>query len=107
MAKKDIQKDRVVAKSVAPRQDTLPTGLPSDYKSHERILAPIPGVITGIFVKPGDRVRPGDALLVIEAMKMKNTLRSGHELTVAAVHVKPGESIKAGKLLVEFERRSK
>jgi biotin carboxyl carrier protein len=80
----------------------LPTGLPSDYKSDERILAPIPGVVTQVFVKTSQQVQPGDPLLVIEAMKMKNTLRSGHDLTVAAVHVRAGEAIKAGKLLVEF-----
>lgn len=80
----------------------VPTGLPSDYKCDERILAPIPGTVTQVFVKAGDRVQPGDLLLVIEAMKMKNTLRAGHALHVTAVHVKAGETIKADKLLVEF-----
>jgi biotin carboxyl carrier protein len=80
----------------------MPTGLPSDYKSDERILAPIPGVVTQVFVTAGERLGPGEALLVIEAMKMKNTLRSGHDLSVAAVHVREGEAIQAGKLLVEF-----
>ncbi len=103
MAKKDIQKDRVVAKSVAPRQDTLPTGLPSDYKSHERILAPIPGVITGIFVKPGDRVRPGDALLVIEAMKMKNTVRAVRPGRIISVCAEAGQTVAHRQALMEYE----
>ena len=89
------------------RNDTIPTGLPSDYKSDERILAPIPGVVMQIFVEVGQRVAPGEPLLVIEAMKMKNTLRSGHALTVAGVHVRAGETIPAGKLLVEFERKGR
>ena len=83
------------------------TGLPSDYKSDERILAPIPGIVTQVFITAGQRVRPGDPLLVIEAMKMKNTLRAGHNQNVAAMHVQAGESIRAGKLLVEFGREKK
>ena len=81
---------------------SIPTGLPSDYKCDERILAPIPGTVTQVFVKAGQAVKAGEALLVIEAMKMKNTLRAGHALHVAAVYAKAGESIQAGKLLVEF-----
>jgi 3-methylcrotonyl-CoA carboxylase alpha subunit len=87
-------------KSAAP----FSTGLPSDYKTDERILAPIPGVVTQVFVKAGDKVRPGNPLLVIEAMKMRNTIRSAHELTVAAVNVKEGDVVKTEKLLVEFEK---
>ena len=86
---------------------TIPTGLTSDYKADERILSPIPGVVMQVFVKAGDKVAAGDALLVIEAMKMKNTLRSGHDLQVAAVHVKAGEVVKAGRLLVEFQKSNK
>jgi len=81
---------------------TIPTGLPSDYKSDERILAPIPGLVLEVFVRAGDRVNPGDRLLVIEAMKMRNTLRSGHALTVASVDVEAGEAVKSGQRLVEF-----
>jgi biotin carboxyl carrier protein len=81
---------------------TIPTGLPSDYKADERILSPIPGVVQKVFVKAGDRVNAGDPLLVIEAMKMKNTFRSAHELTVAEVNVAEGEIIKAGQKLIGF-----
>jgi biotin carboxyl carrier protein len=100
----------VIAWSLMPRKHSnsslsLPTGLPSDYKTDERILAPIPGLVTQVFVKAGDKVKPGDPLLVIEAMKMRNLIRSAHELTVAAVNVKVGEVVKAGRLLIDFEGR--
>jgi biotin carboxyl carrier protein len=78
------------------------TGLPSDYKTDERILAPIPGMVTQVFVKAGDRVKPGDSLLIIEAMKMRNLIRSGHALTVAAVHVEAGRVVKAEDVLIGF-----
>jgi biotin carboxyl carrier protein len=80
----------------------LSTGLPSDYKADERILAPIPGVVTQVFVKAGQQVKAGDPLLVIEAMKMRNTIRSAHARTVAAVNVKEKDVVKAGQMLVEF-----
>jgi biotin carboxyl carrier protein len=82
----------------------IPTGLPSDYQSDQRILAPIPGIVKQVFVRAGERVAAGDPLLVIEAMKMKNTLRSGHDLVIAAVHIRAGEVIKAGQVLIEFQR---
>lgn len=79
------------------------TGLPSDYKTDERILAPIPGVVTEVFVKAGEKVQAGDLLLVIEAMKMRNLIRSAHKATVAAVRVRVNEVVNAGQVLIEFE----
>lgn len=81
------------------------TGLPSDYKADERILAPIPGIVTKVYVKAGELVKAGDLLLVIEAMKMRNTFRSAHDLKVSAVNIKEGKPVKAGELLVKFEGR--
>ncbi len=78
------------------------TGLPSDYKADERILAPIPGVVTKVYVKAGEQIKAGDPLLVIEAMKMRNTFRSAHDVTVAEVKVKEKDVVKAGQMLVEF-----
>jgi len=102
---KDTKRHELKKTGMNVPDSTLPTGLPSDYKSDQRILAPIPGVVTQVFVRAGERVRPGDPLLVIEAMKMKNTLRSGHDLRVTAVHVETGETIRAGRLLVEFAKK--
>ncbi len=63
----------------------------------------MPGRIIAVSVHAGDRVKPGDELCVIEAMKMEQSLRVSHEGTVKAVHVEPGRQVKAGDLLVEFE----
>ena len=101
-----MSRDRTGVKKASPGQQALqvviPTGLPSDYKADERILSPIPGVVTRVFVQAGDRVAPGDPLLLIEAMKMKNTLRSKYDLKVDRVPIKAGEVVKAGQLLVGF-----
>ena len=88
----------------APQSNST-TGLPSDYKVDECILAPIPGLVTQVFVKAGDRLKPGDPLLIIEAMKMRNMIRSGHAVTVATINVKTGQIVKAGDLIMEFDKK--
>jgi biotin carboxyl carrier protein len=78
------------------------SGLPSDYKANERILAPIPGVVTKVYVKVGEQVEVGDPLLIIEAMKMRNTICSAYRVKVAGVKVVEKDTVKAGQVLVEF-----
>ncbi len=68
-----------------------------------RIEAPIPGKVVAVRVAEGDRVRPGQALVVLEAMKMENELAAEKEGVVARVHVEPGMAVEAGMILVELE----
>ena len=53
-------------------------------------------------VKVGDLVKPGDQLLILEAMKMENILKSQGEGTVRNVKVKKGDTVEKGQVLVEF-----
>jgi len=69
----------------------------------QRIVAPMPGKIVRVLVKTGDVVGARQPIIVVEAMKMENELRSAREGTVAAIHVKEGASVEAGALLVELE----
>ena len=66
------------------------------------VRAPIPGVIVAIAVKPGARVQIGDELCVLEAMKMRNAIRSTRAGQIAEVHVTIGQHVKHQELLVEF-----
>lgn len=66
------------------------------------VKAPMPGLIIDLKVKPGDKVKAGDALLILEAMKMENILKSPGEATVKSVNIKKGESVEKGQLLIEF-----
>ncbi len=68
-----------------------------------RLEAPIPGKVVAVRVAPGDRVEPGQTLVVLEAMKMENELAAEAEGTVAAVHVAPGDTVETGEVLVELE----
>jgi glutaconyl-CoA/methylmalonyl-CoA decarboxylase subunit gamma len=70
--------------------------------SGKALLAPLPGTVTEIFVLPGAQVEPGQSVCIIEAMKMKNTIRAGHSGIVASVSVSPGQSVKHKQVLVEF-----
>ncbi|MDK2775907.1 MAG: biotin/lipoyl-binding protein, partial [Tabrizicola sp.] len=65
--------------------------------------APMPGAVASIAVTVGQKVRAGDLLLNIEAMKMETGLHSDREATVKAIHVHPGSQIEAKDLLVELD----
>lgn len=66
------------------------------------LVAPMPGLVVRIDVKPGDAVRAGQPLVVMEAMKMENELRAGSQGVVAAVRVTPGQAVEKGAVLVEL-----
>ena len=64
------------------------------------IAAPMPGRIVRVLVGPGDAVAARQPLVVVEAMKMENELRSPRAGTVKDVTVTPGMSVEAGRVLV-------
>ncbi len=66
------------------------------------IKAPMPGLIIDMKVKVGDKVKAGDPLLVLEAMKMENVLKSPGDGTVTKVKVEKGNSVEKGQILIEF-----
>ena len=67
------------------------------------IGAPMPGVVSSIAVATGQKVRAGDLLLTIEAMKMETGIHAEREATIRAVHVHAGGQIDAKDLLIELE----
>jgi pyruvate carboxylase subunit B len=67
------------------------------------LVAPMPGMIVRVNVQAGDRVYPGQGLVVMEAMKMENELRAQSEATVRSVLAEPGAAVEKGALLIELE----
>ena len=67
------------------------------------LKAPMPGMIVRVAVQVGDRVTPGQSLVVMEAMKMENELRATAAATVKAVLAQPGTAVEKGALLLEME----
>ncbi len=70
---------------------------PKHVKSH------IPGTILDVFVKEGQKVKAGESLMVLEAMKMKNQIEMPFDGTVKKIHVKKGEKVPNRLLMLEIE----
>jgi glutaconyl-CoA/methylmalonyl-CoA decarboxylase subunit gamma len=66
------------------------------------VAAPIPGVIVEIRVAVGQSVNRGDELCVLEAMKMKNSIKAGRAGTIGAVNIAVGDQVRHGHILMEF-----
>jgi biotin carboxyl carrier protein len=67
------------------------------------VAAPMPGKVVRLLVRPGDVVRPGDGIIVVEAMKMENELKAVAAGTVKEVRVVEGKAVSAGEILVVME----
>jgi propionyl-CoA carboxylase alpha chain len=67
------------------------------------LLAPMPGLLTQLHVSPGDKVEAGQALAVVEAMKMENILRAERAGTVKAANFAAGDSLAVDAAILEFE----
>jgi acetyl/propionyl-CoA carboxylase alpha subunit len=66
------------------------------------LRAPMPGLVTRLLVAAGDTVAAGQGLVVMEAMKMENELRSPSAGTVRSIAVAPGTAVEKGALLIEL-----
>ncbi len=96
-SKPQIQQGVPASKSViAPTQPPAQTG------SGNELTAPLPGTIIEIFVKTGDEIESGKVVLIIEAMKMKNSIRTTRGGKVAEVLVSPGQTVTHKQTLVRF-----
>ena len=71
--------------------------------SDDVVRAPMPGRIVRVNVSNGDSVQRGQALVVLESMKMENTIAATRDGTVSQVHVAADESVQQGQSLVELE----
>jgi len=88
--------EQVVASAPAPAQPQSAAG------GGKTLNAPLPGVIVAIAVKPGDAVTKGQELCTLEAMKMKNAIRSGRDGVIASIEVAVGEQVSHGQVLMTF-----
>lgn len=72
-------------------------------KSADKIAAPMPGKVTKIFISAQQSVAKGDALLVMEAMKMEYTLKADINAVVEKLNAKVGDQVTLGQLLVQLK----
>lgn len=71
--------------------------------SSDTLTAPMPGKVTKILLKPGAAVEPGQAVLVMEAMKMEYTLKAEIGGAIDAINCAVGEQVALGKTLVKIK----
>lgn len=67
------------------------------------VAAPLPGTITKVLVNEGDKVKKGDTLVTMEAMKMENSITAEADGIIRKIHVAVGASVNQGDALVDFE----
>ena len=67
------------------------------------VKAPMPGLVLEVNVSPGDAVEKGDALLILEAMKMENVIKAQGDGVVKNVGIKKGDAVEKAQLLIEME----
>jgi biotin carboxyl carrier protein len=70
---------------------------------HTEIHAPMPAMVIRVEVAPGDEVKEGQGLVILEAMKMENEIKAQHSGRVKAVRVEKGKAVEKGELLIEME----
>jgi acetyl/propionyl-CoA carboxylase alpha subunit len=75
----------------------------SGTASLEPLVAPMPATVRSVLVQPGAFVTMGQALIVVEAMKMELSLRAPADATVSAVRCREGELVQADAVLIEFQ----
>jgi biotin carboxyl carrier protein len=67
------------------------------------LKAGMPGKIIEIFCKPGETIKANKPLLIMEAMKMENEMRSARDVKIKEILVKQGDSVESGAVLIKFE----
>jgi biotin carboxyl carrier protein len=70
--------------------------------SAEGLISPVSGTVLDVKVNVGDKVKPGDPLIIVDSMKMETTVPSDREGTVSRIGVQKGDAVREGQLLVAF-----
>ena len=92
---------RVMTPRIADLYARLPEKVAAD--TSKLVLSPMPGLVVAIAVVPGQAVKTGETVAIIEAMKMQNILKAEHDGVVKTVGAKAGDPVAADDVLVEFE----
>jgi propionyl-CoA carboxylase alpha chain len=89
---------------LTPRQAELYALMPvkAAPDTSKFLLSPMPGLLASVAVNEGQEVKAGEALAVVEAMKMENVLRAARDGTVKMLHAKAGDSLRVDQKIIEF-----
>ncbi|KAF0104339.1 MAG: propionyl-CoA carboxylase alpha chain [Rhodospirillaceae bacterium] len=89
---------------LTPRQAELYALMPvkAAPDTSKFLLSPMPGLLASVAVSEGQEIKAGEALAVVEAMKMENVLRAARDGTVKTLHAKAGDSLRVDQKIIEF-----
>jgi propionyl-CoA carboxylase alpha chain len=90
----------VCSPRIAELQAKLPAKQAAD--TSRQVLSPMPGLVVSLEVAEGQEVKTGEAVAIVEAMKMQNIIRAERDGVVAKIHVAPGASVAADEVMVEL-----
>ena len=111
----EVEVEQLDAQPMAPQSNfafasqhvrpvTYTPPVPSPHSEKQKIIrCPISGIVAKVMVGVGEKVKAGQVLLVLEAMKMETDITAAFNGRVTIVNVKPGDGVQAGAVLVEFE----
>ena len=89
------------AQAAAPAPAAAPAATPAPASgAGKAVTSPLPGVIIAVKVNVGDKVKAGQEVAVLEAMKMENSIEATHDGTVTAINVAKGDSVLEGAPIV-------
>ena len=94
---------RPAAKPAAAPAAVAPVAKPAAGGAKSGVKSPLPGVILDIKVNVGDEVKKGQTIIILEAMKMENSINADKDGKVAAINVSKGESVLEGTDLIIIE----
>ena len=94
---------RPAAKPAAAPAAVAPVAKPAAGGAKSGVKSPLPGVILDIKVNVGDEVKKGQTIIILEAMKMENSINADKDGKIAAINVSKGESVLEGTDLIIIE----
>lgn len=90
---------KAAPKAPAPAAPKAAAPAPAGAQGAVAVTAPMPGKILGVKAAPGQAVKKGQVLVILEAMKMENEIVAPSDGTVASINVAAGDSVEAGATL--------
>ncbi|MCI5970233.1 MAG: biotin/lipoyl-binding protein [Oscillospiraceae bacterium] len=88
------------APAAAPKSEPVKASAPAGSAGSIKVEAPMPGTVLKVNVKVGDTVEEGQAVVILEAMKMENEIAAPKSGTVASVNASQGAAVNTGDLLI-------
>jgi propionyl-CoA carboxylase alpha chain len=96
-----IRRAQLLSPRAAELLVMMPVKVPAD--TSRLVLSPMPGLLTAIVVEEGQEVKAGEALVIVEAMKMENVLRAERDGRVAKLRAQAGDSLAVDQIILELE----